>query len=268
MLAYDNKLGLKHMSSVKHLTSEESRFFQKNGFLVKRNFVDLLTIENLQKRVKEHLRQRIKPFELEAEVDYPGSPQSIDAEGGDTIRRLLLAYKRDKIFKEWQLNPEATQVVKELLQAEKLFLVQSHHNCIMTKQPRFSSATHWHKDIRYWHFASQELVNTWLPLGDETVENGCLQVLPETQHWDTPKARLDKRLFLRKDLAENKMWLDKVQNVELKKGDLLFFHAALFHAAGRNQTNVSKNAVVSTYHSEKNHEIKNPYPHLPAIEMT
>ena len=249
------------------ISAQELQFFQKNGYLVKREFVDLSIVDAIQNKVLEHLKNRVKPFELEQEVHYPGSPKTKKEEGGDTIRRLLLAHSRDEIFRQWQLDEKATSVVNELLQAEQLYLVQSHHNCIMTKQPQYSSETHWHKDTRYWNFENQELVNTWLPLGDETIENGCLQVIPTSHHWNANRDRLDERLFLRKDLPDNQEWLDKAINAELKKGDLLFFHAAVFHAAGRNNTSISKNALVSTYHSEKNQEIVSPFPELKTVRI-
>jgi len=249
-------------SSSNIASKKEIEFFQENGYLVKRNFVDLEVLNILQDKVSEHLKQRIKPFELEQEVHYPGSPQTQLEKGGDTIRRLLLAYSRDKVFKNWQERTAVVSLIKQLLNSQSLYLVQSHHNCIMTKQPRYSSETHWHKDMRYWDFANQELVNTWLPLGDETKKNGCLQVIPASHHWDVPRDRLDERLFLRQDLKDNQVWLEKSVPVELNRGDLLFFHAAIFHAAGRNTTEVSKNAVVTTYHGEDNKEITNPYPEL------
>ncbi len=243
-----------------NLTEKEKAHFTTNGFLIKKNCVALDRIDSMHRVVEYHLKNRIKPFELEQEVNYPGAPKSKEERGGDTIRRLLLAHSRHAVFNQWQLDSNVTPILKELLEGEFLYLVQSHHNCIMTKQPVYSSVTNWHKDTRYWDFTNQQLINTWLPLGDETIENGCLKVIPGSHLWNTGKERLDSRLFLRKDLSENQKWLKNAVNVKLNKGDLLFFHAALFHAAGCNKTQLSKNAVVSTYHSEKNQEIVNPFP--------
>ncbi len=239
------------------ISNKEKQFFYDNGYLVKRNFVSVEILDRLQDKVIEHLKNRVEPFELEQEVDYPGSPKTLDEIGGDTIRRLKLAYTRDELFQQWAEHIDVASILHTLFDSKSLFLVQSHHNCIMTKQPQYSSETHWHKDVRYWNFANNQLINTWLPLGDETVRNGCLQVIPKTHLWDAGKDSLDQRLFLRKDLEENQRWLDQSVNVELQRGDLLFFHAALFHAAGRNHTKQSKNAVVFTYHSEKNRPIEN-----------
>ncbi len=255
------------MNTLDTLSKQEFDFFQQNGFLIKKQFIEVSAIDKLQHVVFKHLQVRVEPFELEQEVHYPGSPKTITEEGGDTIRRLLLAHSRDDIFKNWQLNKKATTILKQLFASNELYLVQSHHNCIMTKQPRYSSMTNWHKDTRYWNFQNQQLINTWLPLGNETVENGCLRVLPASHLWNTPQKLLDERLFLRKDLAENQEWLQKSIDVELQKGDLLIFHANLFHAAGRNHTEVSKNAIVTTYHSENNYEIKSPYPNLKPVKI-
>jgi phytanoyl-CoA hydroxylase len=242
---------------MKMLTEKEIEFFQTNGYLIKRKFVSLDILEKIKAEVKKSLINRIQPFELELEVNYPGSPKSLNSIGGDTIRRLLMAYSRGKTFQDWATNEKVLNVLGSLFKSKNIKLVQSHNNCVMTKQPQYSSETHWHKDIRYWSFENNQLINTWLPLGDEVIENGCLQVIPKTHQWHVPKHLLDERLFLHKDLAESKKWIDQAVDVELKQGDLLFFHAALFHAAGKNHTSDSKNALVYTYHSENNSPVEN-----------
>ena len=75
----------------------------------------------------------------------------------------------------------------------------AHHNCVMTKQPRFSSDTGWHQDVRYWHFERPELVNVWVALGDETPENGCLRVIPGTHAGTFRPEQFDAAKFLRAD---------------------------------------------------------------------
>lgn len=232
------------------ISDKEIQFFDSYGYLIKRNFVPVELIAEINLIVAKHLQARTPPFELEHEVSYPGSPKSLEAQGGQTIRRLLLAYQRDEIFKNWAENLKVGAYLRALLKSPELYFVPSHHNCIMTKQPEFSSETHWHKDVRYWSFNNTQLITTWLPLGEEEQNNGGLKVIPETHKWSPPADYLDERLFLRDDLPETQKWLEKAVNIELHQGDLLFFHAGLFHAAGKNQTNTSKNALVFTYHGE------------------
>lgn len=234
------------------LSPQEKTQFTQQGFLIKRQFVARDTVAELHKHALADLHNRVKPFELEVQVHYPGAPKSIRAAGGDTIRRLRMAYTRGACFKHWAENPRVSTIVKSLLDADRVLLTQSHHNCIMTKQPQFSSETHWHKDVRYWHFSSDALVNTWLALGSEHKGNGCLQILPGSHLWQPETCQLDEALFLKKDLPENQSWLDKAVHVELEAGDVLFFHAAAFHAAGRNQSDQPKIALVLTYHGDSN----------------
>jgi phytanoyl-CoA hydroxylase len=124
-----------------------------------------------------------------------------------------------------------------LLLGEHVALSQAHHNCIMTKNPAYSSITNWHRDIRYWSFEKPELVSVWLALGEEHLRNGCLLLIPGTHRVEFRSEQLDAAQFLRPELAENQA---------------LFFHCRLFHAAGHNQTAETKLSVVHTYHAANN----------------
>jgi phytanoyl-CoA hydroxylase len=128
----------------------------------------------------------------------------------------------------------------------------AHHNCIMTKQPRYSSETGWHQDIRYWAFERPELVSTWLALGRETRENGCLYVIPGTHTLSISRDRLDEALFLRPELTQNAALIAQKVPVALEPGDVLFFHCRTFHAAGRNRAEQTKFSVVFTFRPADN----------------
>jgi phytanoyl-CoA hydroxylase len=135
-------------------------------------------------------------------------------------------------------------------------LSQAHHNCVMTKDPRYSSVTNWHRDIRYWSFERPELVSVWLALGRERYENGCLLVLPGSHAMDFQPSQLDSAQFLRIDVEANRELLAREAAVELDPGDVLFFHCRLFHAAGHNQTAQTKFSVVHTYHAADNRPLE------------
>ena len=126
----------------------------------------------------------------------------------------------------------------------------------MTKHPGFSSATLWHQDNRFWSFDEENLISVWLSLSQETERNGCLRVIPGTHLAQFEPGRFDAGLFLRPDLQENKALIAKSFLVELNRGDVLFFHSRLFHAAGRNLTNETKLSLVFTYHEASNRPIK------------
>ena len=126
--------------------------FKIDGYLILPAVLTEHEADSLRATTQAHLNNRVRPFELEADLHYPGAPSSIEAEGGGTIRRLLMAYQRDDAFKSLAAHPEITHAVKKILDSQDCILNLNHHNCIMTKQAAYSSETLWHRDTRYWNF--------------------------------------------------------------------------------------------------------------------
>ena len=225
--------------------------FAREGYAVVRGLAPAATVARMREVAAAHLAEVRLPVEYEADTHYPGAPASRDAPGGRTVRRLLQAYARDAVFRAWALSPLIAPRLAQLLGSQAM-LSQAHHNCIMTKNPAFSSVTQWHRDIRYWAFDKPELVSVWLALGEERLNNGCLLLLPGTHRMAFSAERLDDAQFLRADQADNRALLDTQIAAELHAGDVLFFHCRLFHAAGDNQTGETKFSVVHTYHAADN----------------
>jgi phytanoyl-CoA hydroxylase len=230
---------------------DELARFRRDGYIILRKFLARSACDAMKAVALRHLAGQIQPIEYEAEVRYPGAPSSLDAPGGRTVRRLLQACARDPLFRDWATSPALGSRLRQILGPDVL-LSQAHHNCVMTKDPAFSSLTGWHQDIRYWAFERAELVSAWLALGSEREENGCLLVVPGSHRLDLRRDQYDDALFLRTDLEENRRIIGDHIAVELDAGDVLFFHARLLHAAGNNRTGLTKFAAVFTYHATDN----------------
>jgi len=233
------------------LSSKQVEAFHRDGFLVLPRVGGADLCNQLVELTKGWLAAQQQPLEYEADVDYPGSPTSRAAEGGLTVRRLRQAYVRHPILQQWATGAPLAQPLRQLL-GDPVLLVQAHHNCIMTKQPAYSSATGWHRDIRYWSYQRPELISAWLALGDETEANGCLWVIPGSQLLPIGPERFDRRLFLSAEHPANRSLLQQALPVPLRQGDVLLFHANLFHAAGRNGTGMTKYSLVFTYRDAAN----------------
>jgi len=232
-------------------TPDEVTQFGRDGFLVVRGLASAEHVRRMRAITTRGLNEEIEPIEYEADLHYPGAPVSRQAEGGRTVRRLKQALSRDYVFLEWLLRPEVLGRLQQLL-GPKVVCPLAHHNCIMTKQPQFSSETGWHQDIRYWSFVQSELVNAWIALGHEHPGNGCLQVIPGSHRMGFDRERFDAEVFFRPDLPANQDLIAARQFVELHPGDVLFFHCRTLHAAGRNESAESKYSVVLTFHGAEN----------------
>ena len=254
---YNGKMmTMKKTPNNKALTDLQYRQFLRDGFVK----IEAFATDEFTRRVVDvvdaSMNPAIGPLEYEAEVHYPGAPLNRTVSGGNTPRRLLNAYTRDVIFREWVTNPKIVEIMKQLIGADEVLLTQNHHNCIMTKLPKFSSQTEWHQDFRYWSFDRPELVNIWLALGDEVAENGGMKFIPGSHKMNFDRGQLDADLFLRQDIAENQELLKTAVELEMKAGDVLFFHCQTFHAAGANTTNMPKYSPVFSYHAADNFPIK------------
>lgn len=225
--------------------------FNRDGYIVARALASPTDVAAIRAIAERDLAAAAPPVEYETDTKYPGAPVSLEAPGGCTVRRLLQACARDPFIAQWAVQPAIAARLRQLI-SPAVELSQAHHNCVMTKNPSYSSITSWHQDIRYWSFERPELVSVWLALGREYFENGCLLVLPGSHTMDFAAEQLDEALFLRPDVEANKPLIRTQRRVELMAGDVLFFHCRLLHAAGHNQTADTKFSLVFTYHAADN----------------
>lgn len=237
------------------LTPAQIFQFKNFGYVTVPEFTSLAFCERIVGIAKNELKKHAIPIEYEADIGYPGAPQSRAAEGGNTVRRLLNATRRDDQLVEWATSESLTKILRQLL-GERIVLSQAHHNCIMIKTPKFSSTTGWHRDNRNWRFERPDLVSTWLALTEEQEENGCLWVIPNSHKWQIDGYQLDEHQFLRTDSDRNIDLISNAVPIRLNEGDLLLTHSNLFQAAGRNTSNSITHSLVFTYRAADNPPIK------------
>jgi phytanoyl-CoA hydroxylase len=238
-------------SSSATLSAEQIAQFQRDGYLVFRNMLAPAACEQMLTVARRQLQQAQQPLEYEAELGYAGAPESLEAEGGRTVRRLRGAYHRDPVFRAWARDPRVLTKLRQLFE-EPVCLTLAHHNCVMTKHPRYGTATGWHRDIRYWSFMQSNLICVWLALGDEVESNGSLKFIPGSHRLQIAPDRLDELLFLRPEHPDNEALFAQGRAVDLHQGDVVFFHSLLFHAAGVNRSEQVKTSVAFAYHGCSN----------------
>ena len=232
-------------------TKDDVAAFEHDGFIIQRGLVPETYVRTILDVTRRDVSAHYGDIEYEAEVQYPGAPDSLEDEGGRTIRRLQQAFSRDPVFSRLVKEPFLLNRLQQLL-GPQVVMPLAHHNCIMTKHPHYSSDTGWHQDIRYWSFSTSHLVNSWVALGEETLSNGCLRLLRGSHKWTLRPEQLDEDLFFREDLPEHQSLLDTAVTAELKAGDVVFFHARCFHAATRNYSDATKYSAVFTFRSLDN----------------
>ena len=251
------------------ISSEKLAFFEKQGYLIMPSMFDEDRCQLMRAIAEEELHQKAPPLEYEVDVNYPGAPINQGSAGARTARRILQAVSRHPQVLAVATDSKMCRVIKALLKSENgLMLSQNHHNCIMTKDYRFSSDTLWHQDIRYWSFLQDNLISAWIALGPEHGFNGGLKVLPGSHLKTYSLDCFDTDLFFRTDLEKNEKILRGELQVSLNPGDVFLFHSRLLHSANRNRSNETKLSFVFTYHDKANAPLEGSRSaKLPSIEV-
>ena len=241
--------------------------FRRDGYLVVRGLAGQGVVDAMREAVLRALDPLQAPAEFETDVGYPGSPASRDVKGGNTPRRAVAG-----VFPRVGL-PGVGHRPRAGGDASRRDARGAGRNVPVPPQLRDDEASGvqqrngMHQDIRYWSFDAPELVSVWLALGPEREENGALRVIPGSHRLHLDRGRLDRHLFLRPELDENRKLIGTAALVGLEAGDALFFHCRLFHAAGKNRTGDVKLSAVFTYHAGDNRPIpgtrSDRYPSIP-----
>ena len=235
------------------LTQDQLDLFNKNGFILLKNFASKKECKMILEIAKIHLKYRIEPLETELGYDKKSRDfrtnesdyKSLSFEEKAPIRRLRQVYDRDVIFKNWMENKKIRPILKQILK-DDVTITLAHHNSIMTKLPKISTQTRWHQDRRYWRYNNANLVSIWLALEKEYKNNGVLEFIPGSHKIHFSKEQFDEKEYFKEDIKENKELIKKKVSKKLERGDVVIFHSMLLHRANKNDTKKSKISFVYT----------------------
>jgi len=115
-------------------------------------------------------------------------------------------------------------------------LFASHY---IAKRPRDGQAVLWHQDGSYWPLQPMRVVTLWLAVTDSDPENGCMRVIPGTQHMsllseDELEKRDDGTNVLGSGIAADQVDKSQAVDVVLKAGDVSVHHPNVIHGSNAN----------------------------------
>jgi len=117
-----------------------------------------------------------------------------------------------------------------------LALFASHYIC---KRPFDGQAVLWHQDGTYWPLAPMEAVTLWLAIDDADAENGCMRVLPRSQHLRLLKPEEliqqdDGKNVLGSGIDPAQIDETKIVGIVLKAGEVSVHHPNVIHGSTAN----------------------------------
>ncbi len=224
------------------LSAAQITDYNKDGYLVVKNFLDANEISKLQQIAFDDGAMRKHAFDLN------------DQAGKKT--KLTLWYKPGN--DAYGLLTRSDRMVNGadcLMEGESA--VCHFHSKLMQKEPKIGGAWEWHQDYGYWYknefLLPGQMISIMIAITDANKENGCLQVIRGSH-----KMGRVEHGFAGEQVGAAQRYVDlalktmELVYVELKAGDALFFHPNILH---RSEANLSDNArwsLISVYNRSSN----------------
>lgn len=107
----------------------------------------------------------------------------------------------------------------------------------------------WHQDGSYWPLDPMEVVTLWLAVDDSLTENGCMRVIPGTQHDTLQKMspRSDIANVLGSGMDESLVDESKAVDFVLKAGGVSVHHPNLIHGSNANNSPLRRCGLTIRY---------------------
>jgi ectoine hydroxylase-related dioxygenase (phytanoyl-CoA dioxygenase family) len=221
------------------LTEDQVEFFHQQGYLAG---IKLFNDEQL-----DTLRNELAEFFDSTHAGHELWHEYHSNESGDPDRVLFHALGAWRIrtgFHDILWNPAFLVPASQLLGGS----VRFWHDQLFCKPARHGGNVAWHQDYSYWtRTRPMAHLTCWTGLDPATRENGCLQYIPGSHHWELlPVTGLAGDMEAIQRAVTDQQWV-AFQNpvaIELEPGYCSFHHPLLVHGSFDNKTDIPRRAVV------------------------
>ena len=224
------------------LTAAQIAIYQKDGYLVVKDFLNNEEVKKLQDIAFADGAMRKHAFDLN------------DQSGKKT--KLTLWYKpgNDTYGLLTRSNRMITSV-SELMDGDSP--VCHFHSKLMQKEPKVGGAWEWHQDYGYWYknefLLPEQMMSVMIAITDANKENGCLQVIKGSH-----KMGRIEHGFAGEQVGASQHYVDlalktmELVYVEIKAGDALFFHSNILHRSEANTSDAARWSMIAVYNRAAN----------------
>ncbi|MEZ0484379.1 phytanoyl-CoA dioxygenase family protein [Fibrella aquatica] len=229
------------------LTPEQIQQYNEDGYLIIRGFLNEKETEKLYTVAIEDSAVSQNAINVN---DSTGkrSKLSLWYKPGNDVFGLLTRSRQlvDSVDKLIDKNTDGSQAA-----------VCHFHSKLMQKEPRVGGAWEWHQDYGYWYknefLLPDQMMSVMVAITDANHENGCLQVIKGSH-----KMGRVEHGFAGEQVGASQRYVDlalktmELVFVELKAGDVLFFHSNILHRSEANLSDKPRWSIISCYNRESN----------------
>ena len=228
--------------SKRQLTSAQIEQYNQDGYLIIEGFLNQEEVSKL--------------YQIAID-DKTMSKNAINVNDSTGKRsKLSLWYKPgDDVYGLLTRSESLVNSVDKLLDGDAA--VCHFHSKLMQKEPKVGGAWEWHQDYGYWYknefLLPDQMMSVMVAITDANIENGCLQVIKGTH-----KMGRVEHGFAGEQVGASQRYVDLALQtmelifVELKAGDVLFFHSNLLHRSEANLSDKARWSMISCYNRASN----------------
>lgn len=225
------------------LTPDQIQQYNQDGYLIISGFMNAEEVEKLYHVAIE---------------DSAISKHAINVNDSSGKRsKLSLWYKPgDDVYGLLTRSKQLVESVDKLLD-NSASPVCHYHSKLMQKEPRVGGAWEWHQDYGYWYknefLLPDQMMSVMVAITDANRENGCLQVIKGSH-----KMGRVEHGFAGEQVGASQRYVDLALKtmeriyVELKAGDVLFFHSNILHRSEANLSDNPRWSMISCYNRQSN----------------
>ncbi|XP_053641650.2 L-proline trans-4-hydroxylase isoform X1 [Cherax quadricarinatus] len=217
--------------------------YDSNGYILVRNMLTKAEVEKVKRAVDDDQGIQARAYSRD-DGKSRRSRVSLWNHPGDDITGRLARMQR------------VAGTMEQLMGGDEVY---HYHSKLMMKDAHTGGRHVWHQDYGYWYNNGclyPDMASVFIPVDDCTRENSCLQVLRGSHRLGRiDHSRIGEQLGADPERVEQAQKVLEHIYVEMKAGDILFFHCNLLHTSDQNSSDNRRWVFIVAFNKRSN----NPY---------
>jgi ectoine hydroxylase-related dioxygenase (phytanoyl-CoA dioxygenase family) len=217
------------------LTPEQVAHYHEEGYLLLPEFLKRAQVDSILNEIREITSAATVANHDSTKVEMePNQPPD-----GKKVRRIYEPCTHYKGFRALSDSKQVLDVIEPLFGPNLFF----HLSKVNMKPAKLGSIVDWHQDLTYYPLTNTDSVTVLFYLDDADRENGCLQVIPRSQH-----RVMDHTLNgLFQGCVTEKVDASKSVYLEGKAGSMILMHCLTPHASAPNLSPHPRTTLILSY---------------------
>lgn len=242
-----------------HLTDEERKSWDENGYVVRKGVVTPEILEELRNATEElcgSIAANANGRKFVVSTDYVFQPDSMTGifvkwEPGDepVVQGLEPFADLHPTFMKYEMYEGFAQPCADVLGLE-IDDLNMYTEKLNFKRAKKGGKYALHQDYPYWIGESDDpanMVTVWVALDDADRENACLEVIPGSHKLGHVKGKEGGTEFEKNEIDPATFDDSGMIHVEVEAGDAIFFGPFLVHRSAANTSDRDRRALLYTY---------------------